>query len=79
MFVCNTTFIKTHSGRTSYYNHSFDRLVREAYCSECMGFIGHQTMYDGQEEYHFDDNHVDKYIYCPYCSHKFDKKRVYQP
>ena len=50
MFTCNTTFIKAHSGRTSYYNHSFDRMVRETYCSECMSFIGNQNMYEDKEE-----------------------------
>ena len=48
MFACNITFIKAHSGRTAYYNHSFDRCVREVYCSKCMKFIGKQVMYEIQ-------------------------------
>ena len=79
MLTCNTKFIKAHSGSTAYYNHSFDRMVREVYCDECMSFVGHQTMYEEQEEYHFNDIYVDKYVYCPYCAHKFNKERVYKP
>ena len=78
MFACNTTFIKAHSGRTAYYNHSFDRCVREVYCSKCFRFISKQVMYEVQEEYSFEDDRVKNYIYCPYCAHKFDKERIYQ-
>lgn len=78
MLTKDTTFIKAHSGHTPYYNHSFDRMVRGAYCSKCMGFIGNQTMYEDQEEYHFDIYYIEEYIYCPYCAHKFDKERIFQ-
>lgn len=78
MFACNITFIKAHSGRTAYYNHSFDRCVREVYCSKCMRFIGKQVMYEIQEEYSFEDDKIKDYIYCPYCAHKFDKERIFQ-
>ena len=77
MFACNTTFIKAHSGRTSYYNHSFDRCVREVYCAECMKFIGKQVMYEDQDEYNFENDNIKNYIYCPYCAHKFNKERIY--
>lgn len=76
MFAQNPTLIKAHSGRTSYYNHSFDRSIRQVFCYECLGYIGTQVKYDLQDEYVFEDANVNNYIYCPYCAHKFNKERV---
>ena len=28
-------------------------------------------------EYSFEDDKVKDYTYCPYCSHKFNKERIY--
>ena len=53
MFAQNPTLIKAHSGRTSYYNHSFNRNVRQVFCYECLGYIGTQVKYDLQDEYVF--------------------------
>lgn len=65
-------FIRAHEDRSnSYYNHYYDRYVRDAICSGCGKLIGEQVKYSGTEFY-FDDLRRD-YLYCPYCGHKFEK------
>ena len=54
-----------------YYNHSYDRDVRDALCSECGKVIGEQVKYpDFEKDFSFGDE-KDKYTHCPYCGHKF--------
>lgn len=74
MFYGSVRFIKAHQDtRISYYNHSYDRYVRDALCSECGKIIGEQAKYpDFHKEFYFNDEKND-YEYCPYCGHKFKK------
>lgn len=75
MFYGKTRFIKAHQNRSiSYYNHYYDREVRDAICSNCGVIIGEQVKYDMDKKFHFDDTkEKDNYSYCPYCGHKFNK------
>lgn len=55
-----------------YYNHSYDRDVRDALCSRCGKVIGEQVRYpDFEKDFRFGDE-KDKYTHCPYCGHKFE-------
>lgn len=74
MFYGNKRIIYAHQDRNiPYYNHSYDRDVRDAFCSECKKVIGEQVRYpDFSMEFRF-ENEKDKYLHCPYCGHKFYK------
>lgn len=74
MFYGNKRFIRAHQDRQNpYYNHSYDREVRDALCSGCGKIIGEQVRYPiFHQDFHFEDE-KDDYIYCPYCGHKFKK------
>jgi DNA-directed RNA polymerase subunit RPC12/RpoP len=75
MFYSSKTFIRAHQDITKpYYNHSYDRYVRDAICSSCGKVIGGQVKYtDWKGDFRFDDE-KDKYTHCPYCGHKFKGK-----
>ena len=67
-------FICAHEDRSnSYYNHYYDRYVREAICSGCGKVIGEQTRYPGFDKKFSFDGEKRNYLYCPYCGHKFEK------
>lgn len=71
MFYGNEKFIRAHQSDIPYYNHHYDRHVREAFCSCCRNVIGEQVKYEFfYEDFKF-GNEKDNYIYCPYCGHKF--------
>ena len=74
MIYSNERFIKAHQDRQSpYYNHSYDRKVRDALCSKCGKIIGEQYNYvdfDKKFEFHEQPEKND-YMHCPYCGHKF--------
>ena len=74
MIYSNERFIKAHQDiRNPYYNHSYDRYVRYAFCFECVKTIGEQKMYpDVDTDFHFCDER-DNYTHCPYCGHEFQK------
>lgn len=74
MFYGNKRFIRAHQDRQiPYYNHSYDREVRDALCYGCGKIIGEQVKYPiFHQDFHFEDE-KDDYIYCPYCGHKFKK------
>lgn len=74
MFYGSEKFIKAHQDtRVHYYNHSYDRYVRDALCSECGKIIGEQNKYpDFDTDFYFVDEKND-YTHCPYCGHKFKK------
>ncbi len=74
MIYGDKMFIKAHKDRTiPYFNHSYDRYVRDVLCYRCARLIGEQQRYpDFEKEFHF-GNEKDKYIFCPYCGHKFKK------
>ena len=73
MIYGSERFIKAHQGiGNRYYNHSYDRYVRDALCSGCGKVIGEQVKYpDFWKDFHF-DNEKDNYTHCPYCGHKMD-------
>ena len=74
MFYSKPRFIKAHQDVTKqYYNHSYDREVRDVICSNCGNVIGEQVKYVIWEEFGFVDAEKDNYICCPYCGHKFKK------
>ena len=75
MFYGNEIFIKAHQDiRAEYYNHSYDRYVRDAFCSKCKKTIGEQVKYpDFHKEFVFDNAKENLYTHCPYCGHKFKK------
>lgn len=75
MFFSNKRLIYAHQDRNRpYYNHSYDRDVRDALCSECGKVIGEQVRYPHfKESFHFEDEKA-KYTHCPYCGHKFNFK-----
>ena len=74
MFYGSERFIKAHQDRINpYYNHSYDRYVRDAICGACGKLIGEQSKYpDFDKRFHF-RNEKDNYMYCPYCGHKFER------
>ena len=73
MIYGSEIFIKAHMDRTNpYFNHYYDRYVRDGICSKCGRILGEQTKYDGQENFRF-GNEKDNYRNCPYCGHKFKK------
>lgn len=54
-----------------YYNHSYDRRVRNAYCECCNILLGEQVMYpDFEQEFQFGDRNYSKFKFCPYCGKK---------
>ena len=74
MFYGNKKFIRAHQDiRVPYYNHSYDREVRDALCSGCGKIIGEQIRYPEFDRALSFKNEKDLYIYCPYCGHKFEK------
>lgn len=74
MFYTNERFIKAHQDISRpYYNHSYDRYVRDVLCVACGRTIGEQSKYpDFSKEFYF-ESEKDKYTNCPYCGHKFKK------
>lgn len=74
MFYGNKRFIRAHQNRQNpYYNHSYDREVRDALCSGCGKIIGEQSKYIDFDTYFRFEDEKDNYLYCPYCGHKFEK------
>ena len=75
MFYGSEKFIKAHQDvRNSYYNHSYDRKIRDAICSSCGKIIGEQDNYiDFKLGFRF-GNEKDDYTHCPYCGHKFSRR-----
>ena len=73
MFYGKKRLIRAHQNRnTSYYNHSYDREVRDAICSGCGEIIGEQVNYiDFKKGFQF-ESEKDKYTHCPYCGHEFN-------
>lgn len=72
-------FIKAHQDiRNPYYNHSYDRYVRDAMCSKCGHKIGEQVTYSkGEEGFAFVEKAAQHYSYCPYCGeHLYEQKDV---
>ena len=69
------TYIRAHSDvKAHYYNHSYDRRVRGAYCKSCDTLIGEQQMYpDFETEFKFVDREYGKFKFCPYCGKKLFK------
>lgn len=64
----NEKFIPAHHDITKeYYNHSYDRKVRDAFCSECETVIGEQVKYEMDEEFSFVDRKYNDFRYCPNC------------
>ena len=76
MIFKNEKFIKAHENiESSYYNHSFDRFVRDAFCSKCNNFIGEQVKYpDLQKKFSFSENDKNEYVFCPFCGKKLKEK-----
>ena len=74
MIYGSERFIRAHQDiGNRYYNHSYDRYVRDALCSGCGKVIGEQDKYpDFGTDFRF-DNEKDNYTHCPYCGHKFKK------
>lgn len=68
-------YIKAHQDVSNrYYNHSYDRYIRDALCSKCGNIIGEQNKYPNfGNNFHF-DNEKDRYKYCPFCGHEFKRK-----
>lgn len=65
-------YIRAHKDPNKpYYNHSFDRFVRKAYCSSCSRLIGKQHKYAvDDDKFRFDDSVMGDYTHCPYCGKK---------
>ena len=74
MFYSRVKTIKAHQDRSvPYYNHSYDREVRDALCSNCGVVIGEQVKYpDFDKDFHFDSKEKDSFSFCPHCGHKFN-------
>ena len=73
MYYVEKEFIKAHQNvNIPYYNHSYDREVRDVFCKKCKARIGEQAKYEIQDEYYF-HSEKDHYTHCPYCGHKFKK------
>ena len=74
MIYGHKRFIKAHQDITMpYYNHYYDREVREVICSKCKKTLGEQVKYtDFDKSFRF-RNEKDNYKYCPYCAHEFRK------
>lgn len=66
------TFIRAHADRSNlYYDHSYDRYVRDAVCSACHRTIGEQVKYpDFEKEFIFESVEKNYYKFCPYCGEK---------
>lgn len=66
------TFIRAHSDKHNpYYNHSYDRYVRDAICSSCHKTIGEQVKYPHfDKEFQFPTTEKNSYKFCPYCGEK---------
>ena len=73
MHYSKERLIYAHEDRKNpYYNHSYNRYVRDAICSECGQLIGEQLRYpDFNEDFRFVDEKA-HYKHCPYCGHKFE-------
>lgn len=65
-------FIKAHEDvNIPYKNHSYNRYVRECFCSHCNTVIGEQVKYpDFNQEYHFEDNKLKAWKFCPVCGYE---------
>lgn len=66
--------IKAHEDiNRPYYNHSYDRYVRDAICGNCGKVIGEQVKYpDFHKEFRFDEEYEkEEYKFCPYCGEAF--------
>lgn len=65
--------IKAHSDRASfYYNHSYDRYVRNVICGCCGHEIGEQEKYlDFSGDFKFVNSDYNGFGYCPYCGDKW--------
>lgn len=60
--------VLAHTKATPYYNHSYDRYVRNAGCDKCGATIGEQVKYpDFDKEFQFADRDYNKFKFCPYC------------
>ena len=70
--------IKAHEDiNKPYYNHSYDRYVRDVVCSKCGKQIGEQLKYTDENEFHFDNDNVALFAYCPYCGEKlYDRTEI---
>ena len=79
MLYGNKRFIKAHQDISiPYYNHSYDRYVRDVFCSKCGKEMGEQVVYpDVTKEFRF-QNEKDNYVYCPYCGHEFKKGGIHK-
>ena len=64
--------IPAHMNRNiPYYNHSYDRFVRDTMCSACGMNIGEQLRYpDFKEQFHYESSEKNIYKFCPYCGEK---------
>lgn len=70
-------FIRAHCGRESYYNQSYDRIVRECPCSNCDKHLGEQVKYpDFHKDFYFEDDTMNDWKFCPYCGESKDKPRA---
>jgi DNA-directed RNA polymerase subunit RPC12/RpoP len=65
-------FIQAHENISiPYYNHSYDRYVRDAICGSCGHTLGEQNKYpDLFKEFRYDDNSKNEWKHCPYCGDK---------
>lgn len=66
------TLIRAHADvRQPYYNHHYDRYVRDTMCSECGRTIGEQVKYPYfDKEFKFESVEKNNYKFCPYCGEK---------
>lgn len=54
-----------------YYNHTYNRYVRDTMCSACGSNIGEQVRYPiFKEEFHYEAVEKNSYKFCPYCGEK---------
>ena len=76
MYYGSERFIKAHQDISNpYYNYSYDRYVRDAFCGACGKLIGEQEGYpdfDNFTRFYF-FNEKDNYMHCPYCGNRFEK------
>lgn len=73
MLIYSTeTLIIAHADkRNPYYNHHYDRYVRDAACSKCGRALGEQVKYpDFDKEFKFELVEKNNYKFCPYCGEK---------
>ena len=73
MFYSSERFIKAHQNRDPYYNHSYDRYVRDAICGACGKLIGEQNKYPSFDKKFYFGDEKDEYMFCPYCGNKFKR------